>query len=194
MIKDLLLRVADSDGKLFTVAGLRIDTTAPGNQLIPGKPLSLAGNGVFKDTESSEKVHFSFNRFSMRWLIIDPGIGIFSAPFKISKLEPWPEGHDEHGFYVEMTSTKDGEFLSLKSEVTPDQTARHRAILTSRSPLPAALKEIDRLNQRVLELQGHLSGSQAPTCFSCGVSVLDPCPRPQSKNMRAIKRRVVVQS
>ncbi|MEZ5872410.1 MAG: phage major tail protein, TP901-1 family [Nitratireductor sp.] len=130
--KDLLLKLADSNGGFVTVAGLRarriafnaqtIDATdsqsaGQWRELLAGSGVrraSVSGSGIFKDSQSDALVREAFfEGTSPFWQMVIPDFGIVTGPFQITALE-YSGNHDgELAFQMTLESSGQPDFAGL---------------------------------------------------------------------------------
>ena len=122
--KDLLLKVKPDPLQGFiTVAGMRsrrvtinaqsvdvtdFESTGRWRQLLAGAGLqrvSIAGSGIFKDTESDQQIQSLFFAAAIvDWLVVFPDFGDLSGPFQIVSLEYGGEHGGEMTFEMTLES------------------------------------------------------------------------------------------
>ena len=121
--KDLLLKVTDESGALVAVAGLRtrrlalnadtVDVTHAESagrwrELLEGagvRRASLAGAGIFKDSQSDALIRQMFFDGAIRpWQIVVPDFGVIAGPFQIVSLDYRGEHAGEITFDIALES------------------------------------------------------------------------------------------
>ena len=122
--KDLLLKVRNqTDNAFVTIAGLRArsisfnaesvdithtESTGQWRELLSGAGIrraSLSGGGLFKDSESDDRVRsLFFEGASAQWQIIIPGSGTLEGSFLITALEYSGQHDNEVTFELAMES------------------------------------------------------------------------------------------
>ena len=122
--KDLLLKVRNAaDDAYVTVAGLRArslsfnaesvdishaDSAGRWRELLSGAGMrraSLSGGGLFKDSESDERIRaMFFDGAIVQWQVIIPDFGSLEGPFQITALEYSGQHDNELAFELAMES------------------------------------------------------------------------------------------
>lgn len=130
--KDLLLKATDDSGALVAVAGLRtrrlalnadtVDVTHAESagrwrELLEGagvRRASVAGAGIFKDTQSDALIRKLFFDGAIRpWQIVVPDFGVVSGAFQIVSLDYRGEHAGEVTFDLAMESAGELTFAAL---------------------------------------------------------------------------------
>lgn len=130
--KDLLLKAADADGDLVTVAGLRarqiafnaeaVDVTHAESagrwrELLAGagvRRASISGAGIFKDATSDTLVRQIFFDGAIRdWQVVVPDFGRITGPFQLSSLEYRGDHAGEVTFDLSLESAGELTFAAL---------------------------------------------------------------------------------
>lgn len=130
--KDLLLKAADADGDLVTVAGLRarqiafnaeaVDVTHAESagrwrELLAGagvRRASISGAGIFKDSTSDTLVRQIFFDGAIRdWQVVVPDFGRITGPFQLSSLEYRGDHAGEVTFDLSLESAGELAFAAL---------------------------------------------------------------------------------
>ena len=130
--KDLLLKIGDGGGGFTTIGGLRtqrlalnadsVDITHQESagrwrELLAGAGMrraSIAGTGIFKDSQSDETVrHVFFNGEIRAWQIMVPAFGTIEGTFQITSLDYRGEHAGEVTFEIAMESAGEIAFTAL---------------------------------------------------------------------------------
>lgn len=122
--KDLLLKVRNApDDAFITVAGLRArsvsfnaesvdishtESSGRWRELLEGagsRRASLSGSGLFKDSESDERIRaLFFDGTIASWQVIIPDFGTLEGPFQITALEYSGQHNNELSFELALES------------------------------------------------------------------------------------------
>ena len=122
--KDLLLKVLNADGDSYmTVAGLRArslsfnaesvdishsESVGRWRELLEGagsRRASLSGSGLFKDSESDERIRsLFFDGIIASWQVVIPDFGTLQGPFQITALEYSGQHNNELTFEMALES------------------------------------------------------------------------------------------
>ena len=122
--KDLLLKVRNApDDAFITVAGLRArsvsfnaesvdishtESAGRWRELLEGagsRRASLSGSGLFKDSESDERIRaLFFDGTIASWQVIIPDFGTLEGPFQITALEYSGQHNNELSFELALES------------------------------------------------------------------------------------------
>nr|WP_321457690.1 phage major tail protein, TP901-1 family [uncultured Cohaesibacter sp.] len=121
--KDLLLKVRNADDSFITVAGLRArslsfnaesvdishsESSGRWRELLEGagtRRASLSGSGLFKDSESDERIRsLFFDGTIATWQVIIPDFGTLEGAFQITALEYSGQHDNELTFEMALES------------------------------------------------------------------------------------------
>jgi TP901-1 family phage major tail protein len=130
--KDLLLKISDGAGGYTTIGGLRtqrlalnadtVDITHQESagrwrELLAGagvRRASIAGTGIFKDSQSDTSVRQVFFDGTLRdWQIVVPAFGMIEGTFQITSLDYRGEHAGEVTFEIAMESAGELTFTAL---------------------------------------------------------------------------------
>ncbi|MEE9347598.1 MAG: phage major tail protein, TP901-1 family [Robiginitomaculum sp.] len=130
--RDLLIKIADDNGALITLAGLRtkslslnarlVDITDSGSaqawrELLPGagvKTIDVSGSGIFRDSASDALARTAFFDQAIRdFEIIIPDFGIIAGDFLISRLNYAGTYAGEASYDISLSSAGPAQFTAI---------------------------------------------------------------------------------